>query len=106
MGSQKSVKKKGTIKQILKDHFHGFWEMHAEALPESVRKSIEETVVKAIKCGSRDLGYALYECKGCTEGDPEPVYVCFTCKSRFCHGCGKKYTERRLVDHHPQRNYL
>lgn len=61
--------------------------------PESVRKSIEETVQKAMKCGRRDLGFALYECKGCKEGEPEPVYVCFTCKSRFCHGCGKKYTD-------------
>ena len=22
-----------------------------------------------------------------------PVFVCFTCKSRFCHKCGKKYTD-------------
>ncbi|MCY9670534.1 transposase [Paenibacillus alginolyticus] len=93
MGEPKSYKKKGTVKKILKDHFHGFWQMHAESYPESVRKSIEETVQKAMKCGSRDLGFALYECKGCKEGEPEPVYVCFTCKSRFCHGCGKKYTD-------------
>lgn len=93
MSEPKSYKKKGTVKKILKDHFHGFWQMHAESYPESVRKSIEETVQKAMKCGSRDLGFALYECKGCKEGEPEPIYVCFTCKSRFCHGCGKKYTD-------------
>ncbi|WP_036635117.1 transposase zinc-binding domain-containing protein, partial [Paenibacillus alginolyticus] len=73
MGEPKSYKKKGTVKKILKDHFHGFWQMHAESYPESVRKSIEETVQKAMKCGSRDLGFALYECKGCKEGEPEPV---------------------------------
>ncbi|WP_396426806.1 transposase zinc-binding domain-containing protein [Lederbergia sp. NSJ-179] len=27
------------------------------------------------------------------EGNPDPVFVCFTCKSRFCHKCGKKYTD-------------
>lgn len=94
MGSQKSYKKKGRIKQILKDHFHGFWEIHAQHYPESVRDSLKENVEKAMKCGSRDLGYAVvYECKGCQEGEPEPVFVCFTCKSRICHGCGKKYTD-------------
>lgn len=24
--------------------------------------------------------------------NPDPVFVCFTCKSRFCHKCGKNYT--------------
>lgn len=39
------------------------------------------------------MGYWRHECMGCMEGEPEPVFVCFTCKSRFCHGCGKKYTD-------------
>ncbi|MEW9697768.1 hypothetical protein [Paenibacillus sp. SI8] len=47
----------------------GIGKMHGESYPESVRESIEETVQKAMKCGSRDLGFALYECKGCKEGN-------------------------------------
>ncbi|MCY9667015.1 hypothetical protein M5X11_19100 [Paenibacillus alginolyticus] len=47
MKESKSYKKKGMVKKILKDHFPGFWLMHAETYPESVRKSIEETVHKA-----------------------------------------------------------
>ncbi|MGN7765432.1 transposase zinc-binding domain-containing protein [Paenibacillus sp. 22594] len=39
------------------------------------------------------MGYARYECKGCTKGTPDPVCICFTCKSRFCHGFGKKYKD-------------
>jgi hypothetical protein len=35
--------------------------MHAENFPESVHTSIEENVQKAMKCGSRDIGFALYE---------------------------------------------
>ncbi|MDD9146974.1 transposase zinc-binding domain-containing protein [Sporolactobacillus sp. CQH2019] len=60
--------------------------------PEAYRGDIRETVQKAIKCGTRDLGYAKYECLGC-EGDPVPVFVCLICKSCFCHKCGKKYTD-------------
>lgn len=86
--------KKGTgvIKEILKDHFAGFWEFHSGRFPESYRNDIKETVEKTICCGTTDLGYARYECLGC-EGNPLPKFVCFTCKSRFCHSCGKKYTD-------------
>lgn len=88
----KGKKNRGIIKQILKDHFTGFWELHADLFPKSLQKDIKETVEKAIRCGTKDLGYAKYECVGCS-GKPDPVFVCFTCKSRFCHGCGKKYTD-------------
>jgi len=93
MENNKTWKKRGIIKQILKDHFHGFWELHEHQFPEGLRKSIQEAVNKAIRCGTKDMGYARYECMGCQKGEPEPVFVCFTCKSRFCHGCGKKYTD-------------
>lgn len=88
MGKQKS----GVIKQILKDHFDGFWKLHADSFPKSYQEDIKETVNKAIRCSTTDLGYSRYECLGC-EGKPNPVFVCFTCKSRFCHKCGKKYTD-------------
>jgi hypothetical protein len=86
------AKKGGVIQHILKDHFDGFWNLHADMFPQNLQTDIEETVQKSIRCGTTDLGYARYECLGC-EGKPAPVFVCFTCKSRFCHGCGKKYTD-------------
>lgn len=86
-------KKRGLVKQILKDHFPGFWDLHANQFPKELQIAIPEAVKKATRCGTKDMGYARYECKGCSEGDPAPVFVCFTCKSRFCHGCGKKYTD-------------
>lgn len=82
----------GVIKRILKDHFAGFWYLHERLFPASYREDIKETVLKTIKCRSSDLGYAKYEFLGC-EGNPRPVFVCFTCKSRFCNKCGKKYTD-------------
>lgn len=45
-----------------------------------------------MRCGTGDLGFARYECLGC-EGEPSPKFVYFTCKSRLCHRCGKKYTD-------------
>lgn len=85
-------KKSGVVKRILKDHFDGFWKLHAHLFPKSLQGDIEETVLKSLRCSSSDLGYAKYECLGC-EGNSAPVFVCFTCKSRFCHKCGKKYTD-------------
>ncbi|QDP41559.1 transposase zinc-binding domain-containing protein [Radiobacillus deserti] len=67
----------GVIKQILKDHFAGFWELHSTHFPESYGSHIKETVEKTIRCGTADLGYARYECLGC-EGKPMPKFVCFT----------------------------
>ncbi|TWG79185.1 hypothetical protein L604_002600000250, partial [Bacillus subtilis J27] len=52
----------GVIKRILKDHFDGFWRMHSDLFPKSYREDIKETVEKAIRCGTKDLGYARYEC--------------------------------------------
>lgn len=85
-------KRSGVVKRILKDHFDGFWKLNAHRFPKTLQGDIEETVLKSLRCSSSDLGYAKYECLGC-EGNPAPVFVCFTCKSRFCHKCGKKYTD-------------
>lgn len=86
------TKNSGVIKQILKDHFDGYWTMYGHNYPKSYRDDIKETVLKAIRCGTTDLGFAKYECLGCV-GHSKPKFVCFTCKSRFCHKCGKKYTD-------------
>ena len=82
----------GIIKRILKDHFDGYWKMYANSYPEEYRDDIKDAVTKAIRCGTSDLGYAKYECVGCPQ-DTNPKFVYFTCKSRFCHKCGKKYTD-------------
>ncbi|MCD8508852.1 MAG: transposase [Bacillus sp. (in: Bacteria)] len=82
----------GVIKKILKDHFDGFWRLHHNRFPKQYQSDIQNAVMKAIRCGTSDIGFAKYECLGCV-GDPKPVFVGFSCKSRFCHKCGKKYTD-------------
>ncbi|TCP29009.1 hypothetical protein EV207_11343 [Scopulibacillus darangshiensis] len=66
-------RKSRRIKQILKEYFDGFWKLHSELFPASYRNDIEETVRKTIRCGTRDLIYARYECFSC-EGDTSPVF--------------------------------
>lgn len=83
---------RGIIKRILKDHFDGFWKMNEEAFPAQYRQDIIETVQKSLRCGTKDMGHIRYECLGCP-GDSKPVFVYFSCKSRFCNKCGKKYTD-------------
>ncbi|ASA21312.1 hypothetical protein [Paenibacillus donghaensis] len=56
MKNQETWKKRGIIRQILKDHFHGFMDMHGHHLPEGLRGTITGTVNKAIRCGTRDSG--------------------------------------------------
>ena len=58
---QETCKERGVIRQILIDHFHDFMDMHGHHLPKEFHRSITE-----------------------------PVFICFNCKSRFYHGCGKK----------------
>jgi hypothetical protein len=82
-------KSSGVIKKILKDHFDGFWKLHHDRFPRSYQADLKEAVEKAMRCGTKDLGFTKYGCLGC-EGNPEPVFVGFTCKSHFCHKCGKK----------------
>ncbi|MCJ7843450.1 hypothetical protein MUB24_21750 [Lederbergia sp. NSJ-179] len=53
-----SRQKSGIIKHILKDHFDGFSKMNDYRFPKSYRKDMKETVEKAMRCGTRDLGYS------------------------------------------------
>jgi hypothetical protein len=58
MGKRK--RNKGIIKQILQEHFAGFWKLHADLLPKNLQNDIKETVEKSIRCGTRDMGFAKY----------------------------------------------
>ncbi len=57
------------------------------------RPSIMENIDKMINCGDPSYGGAMYAC-ACGE----MKFVPFTCKSRFCPSCGKKYSEQRSLE--------
>lgn len=79
--------KKITIKQIFTDHFEGFWEKNNEKYPKEEREHIFEEVTKMINCGNTALGFVAYICMFCFN----IIKLGFTCKSKFCVKCGKKY---------------
>ena len=81
------MKKKITLKQIYSDHFEVFWENNKNKYPEKEREHIVKEVMKMIGCGNIALGFAAYICLQCFE----IIKIGFTCKSRFCVKCGKKY---------------
>jgi glutathionyl-hydroquinone reductase len=54
VAKHKQKRYSGVIKQILKDHFDGFWKMHFDLLPKDYRDHIKEIVEKTIRCGTTD----------------------------------------------------
>jgi hypothetical protein len=54
-------------------------------LPAPVAQAARETVPKALACRTPQSGFVRYGCQACGAIQT----VCFTCKSRFCPGCGQ-----------------
>jgi len=76
--------RKEAFRQVFRDH----WEIYKEEY--STRDIEDESVQKMLSCGEGANGYAEYICTHCGEGRK---IVPFTCKSRFCPSCGKRYTD-------------
>ena len=79
----------GIIKKIFRD----FWaimfiELSGLYSPDHW-KSIVDNVSKMLSCGETSNGYAEYICPCCKKTKK----ICFTCKSRFCTSCGKRYID-------------
>ncbi|MBC2582909.1 transposase zinc-binding domain-containing protein [Clostridium sp. DJ247] len=66
-----------------------------------MREHLFKEVLKLINCGEFALGFVAYICMQCLE----KINIGFSCKSRFCNRCGKKYISdwvekqvRRILD--------
>ena len=79
------------IKSIFQAHWEEFLSQHNDKIPEDMQPSVIEAVSKMLRCGTKEMGYAIYICTNCHE-HPEKI-VFFTCKSRFCTSCGKAYVD-------------
>jgi hypothetical protein len=77
----------GVVKQIFKDHFKEFWKKQQNKFPEEMREHLCKEVMKMLNCGEFALGFVAYICMACLE----KIKIGFSCKSRFCNRCGKKY---------------
>ncbi len=74
------------IMDVIQEGWDDFKRDNASRL---TRPGVVESVEKAMKCGSIDMGFLVAECPKC--GDS--YLIRFTCKSRFCPSCGKKYRD-------------
>lgn len=86
-------------KVSIKDLFIHYWnDFKVKYFKQLTRQSIIDNVEKMIKCGSFDVdnGYLYFECPNpvCSNFHIQP----FTCKSRFCPSCGKKYNDARVKE--------
>ncbi len=77
--------KKGKIKIILEDHWHGFLKIYENKIRFNVKKEVE----KVLKCKDTKYGFIELKCDKCNTKKK----IGFTCKSRFCTSCGKIYTD-------------
>jgi len=79
-----------TIKQIFKENWNDFYDIHKDY----IRDNVFENIKKILACGDKDkLGYNTYMCNIC--GNKK--YVPHTCKSRFCNSCGKILNDNWII---------
>lgn len=76
-----------SIQDIFIEEFDNFL---ADNPDLEIRESVIDNVNKMKKCGNFDYGYTFYECPNCNNFHIQG----FTCKSRFCPRCGKKYRDK------------
>lgn len=76
-----------SIQDIFIDEFDNFVKDNPKL---EIRDAVFDNVNKMIKCGNFDYGYLYYECPNCENYHIQG----FTCKSRFCPRCGKKYRDK------------
>jgi len=79
-----------TIKQIFID----WWDKFLIEFPNIIiRDIVMESVDKLLQCGTLAMGFSIFICEECFS----KLFVCHTCKSRFCPSCGNKYNEERSI---------
>ncbi|QTL96916.1 IS91 family transposase [Iocasia frigidifontis] len=89
---RKEIQKQHTIKKIFTHNNN--WKIFkdnrlSEVVPADMIDDVIEQVERALGCGNPENGYTLYKCLECGH---EHI-IGFSCKSRFCVRCGKKYID-------------
>lgn len=79
-----------SIKEIFVRYWPEFKRRNADRLQ---RPGLTESIDRFVGCHNFDNGFLFYECPNCSE-----FYVVgFSCHSRMCPSCGKKYRDQRTV---------
>ena len=77
------------FKAIFTDHWSAFVAKH----PRYNTTYYEGEITKMLDCGTDAMGFAVYECLSCGEGQHK---VRFSCKGKACLQCGKRYASESM----------
>lgn len=78
----------------IKDIFIRYWpEFKEKYKTKLTRPGLIESIDKFVGCHNFDNGFLYYECPNCNDF----YMVGFSCHSRMCPSCGKKYRDKRTI---------
>lgn len=60
------------IKRIFQNHWEEFLSQYKDRITEEMQPSVIEAVSKMLRCGTKEMGYAIYMCINCRE-HPEKI---------------------------------
>ncbi|MHA1382120.1 MAG: transposase zinc-binding domain-containing protein [Candidatus Helarchaeota archaeon] len=87
--SQKlTFQKRIGVKEIFEDNNN--WVRYKNANLEKLDKWLIKNIEKMLKCKDSKFGYLKYQCETCDEIKS----IKFSCYSRTCSRCGKRYTDQ------------
>ena len=81
----------------LNDIFNDYWDDfidYANIHNLNIRSVVFDEVDKMRICGTKAMGYSVYECPNCHK----TLTSYNTCKGRFCNSCGVKYAKERTTN--------
>lgn len=81
-------KERGQVR--IMDIFREGWDaFKRDNISRLTRPGVIRSVERALSCGLPEMGFMVAECPKCDNF----IVIRFTCKSRFCPSCGKKYRD-------------
>lgn len=71
------------------------WANYVQENIDSIRPSVIDAMVKLLACGTKEMGFSVYQCSdsSCDHWHVVP----HTCHGRFCPSCGKKATDQWIA---------
>ncbi|WP_210994702.1 transposase zinc-binding domain-containing protein, partial [Haploplasma axanthum] len=90
----KHIRDKFDNKITIKDIFLNCWDKFKSNNIDKLRSSVIKNVEDIIFCKDYRKGYIAFSCKRCDNF----TFTAFSCNSRFCSTCGKKYRDFRSIE--------
>ncbi len=86
---------KGIKNKLLrfKSIFETYWSSFAAKNARYNKDYYHTEIKKMLDCGSEASGFAVYQCLSCGVGQHK---VNFSCKSKACPQCGKRYSRESV----------